>query len=224
MEVLIAVPTQKEIEPFIKQLKGGFIEHKPNCFTQGALSIEVLISGVGCVLTTYHLSKRIFSRKPDLAILAGIGGSFNSNFQIGQVVHVISERFGDMGAETQDGQLLDLYDLGLSKPGSFPFDGQLLVNKQASGYEFLPLVSGLTVNKVHGSSNSIVNVKQKYNTDIENMEGAAFFYVCLLENVPFLEIRAISNYVEVRNRTNWDIDLATRNLSISLIEIIELLS
>ena len=45
------------------------------------------------------------------------------------------------------------------------------------------------------------------------MEGAALFYVCLHEQIPFLEIRAISNYVELRDPTKWDIPLAIENLT-----------
>jgi futalosine hydrolase len=45
------------------------------------------------------------------------------------------------------------------------------------------------------------------------MEGAAVFYVCLLEKIPFLEIRAISNYVDIRDTEKWDIPTATDNLT-----------
>ena len=38
------------------------------------------------------------------------------------------------------------------------------------------------------------------------MEGAAFFYVCLKEKVNFFQIRAISNFVEKRNKKNWEIN------------------
>jgi futalosine hydrolase len=48
---------------------------------------------------------------------------------------------------------------------------------------------------------------------IESMEGAAFFYACRQLNVPCLQIRAVSNYVEKRNRDNWHIGLAIKNLN-----------
>ena len=53
------------------------------------------------------------------------------------------------------------------------------------------------------------------------MEGAAFFYACLLAKIPFLEIRSISNYVEARNRETWNLPLAINNLNQILIEILE---
>ena len=55
------------------------------------------------------------------------------------------------------------------------------------------------------------------------MEGAAFFLACLLSEVPFLEIRSISNFVEPRNREAWDLPLAIDNLNVALIELIKTL-
>jgi futalosine hydrolase len=44
------------------------------------------------------------------------------------------------------------------------------------------------------------------------MEGAAVFYVCQMEKIPFLQLRAISNRVEKRNRNAWNIPLPLENL------------
>jgi len=55
---------------------------------------------------------------------------------------------------------------------------------------------------------------------VESMEGAAFFYACLMAEVPFLEIRSISNFVEPRNRDAWDLPLAIGNLNQVLAEIL----
>ena len=45
------------------------------------------------------------------------------------------------------------------------------------------------------------------------MEGAAFFYVCSMEHIPFIQLRAISNRVELRNRKAWKMDLALANVA-----------
>jgi futalosine hydrolase len=60
---------------------------------------------------------------------------------------------------------------------------------------------------------------EKFNPDIESMEGATFFYICRREKIPFLALRAISNIVEIRNRSNWDIKLALLNLAEKLNEV-----
>jgi len=53
------------------------------------------------------------------------------------------------------------------------------------------------------------------------MEGAAFFYACLLSGVPFHEVRSISNFVEERDKSKWDIPLALANLNNVLFEILK---
>jgi futalosine hydrolase len=55
------------------------------------------------------------------------------------------------------------------------------------------------------------------------MEGATFFYICALEKIPFLSLRAISNKVEPGNRDSWNIKLALDNLAGKLEEILLML-
>ena len=52
------------------------------------------------------------------------------------------------------------------------------------------------------------------------MEGAAFFYVCLVKNIKFIQIRSVSNFVEERNKKAWKIPLAIENLNKELKNII----
>ncbi|MFZ6752468.1 hypothetical protein ACO0KY_03745 [Undibacterium sp. Dicai25W] len=56
--------------------------------------------------------------------------------------------------------------------------------------------------------------------DIENMEGAAFFHVCQQEQQRFLEIRAISNCVNIDN-DEWDMQGSVKALTKALHELID---
>jgi futalosine hydrolase len=157
----------------------------------------------------------------DFAINAGIAGSFDLETPLGDVIQVSTERFGDLGVEQADGSFADLFDLDFWKKNEPPFSDGLLKNNATDGFDFLPKKNGLTVSCVHGTDDSIQKIKQKYpEIDVETMEGAAFFRACLEANLPFLQIRAISNYVEKRNRANWKIGLAIDNLNQVLIEIL----
>ncbi|MBK8564227.1 MAG: hypothetical protein IPN76_13040 [Saprospiraceae bacterium] len=78
----------------------------------------------------------------------------------------------------------------------------------------------MTVNKVHGFQPSIDAVLKQYPSDVESMEGAAFFLACLMAGQPFLEIRSISNLVEARNREAWDLPKAIQQLNNVLIEMV----
>ena len=48
------------------------------------------------------------------------------------------------------------------------------------------------------------------------MEGAAVFRVCNDFNIPCMQIRSVSNFVGERNKKNWNIDLAVKNLNLYL--------
>jgi futalosine hydrolase len=81
-------------------------------------------------------------------------------------------------------------------------------------------VNAITVNSATGSDATRNKLLKKFNPDIETMEGATFFYLCKREKIPFLALRAISNRVETRNRSNWNIPIALKSLSEKLKEVI----
>ncbi|MEY4904302.1 MAG: hypothetical protein RLZZ292_2117, partial [Bacteroidota bacterium] len=186
------------------------------------VEIYCLITGVGQMQTAFHLGQTL-ARLPkfDLAINAGIAGAFDRSLALGEVVHIVSETLGDLGIEEADGRFVDLCELELLAGNQFPFSQNRLINETAQNATFLKTVHGLTVNRVHGFEASITKIEQKYDCQVESMEGAAFFYACLLSETPFFEIRAISNYVEPRNRANWKIALAIENLNKVLMEMID---
>ena len=81
-------------------------------------------------------------------------------------------------------------------------------------------VKSITVNTVHGNENSIQEIVKRLNPDVESMEGAAVFQACKEFVIPCMQIRAISNKVEKRNKSNWDMPLAIKNLNIAVENII----
>ena len=84
----------------------------------------------------------------------------------------------------------------------------------------LPRVRGITVNTVHGHEPSIAAVKARWDPQVESMEGAAFMYVCLMYQVPFAQIRAVSNAVERRNRQAWQVGEALEALAVATLDVV----
>jgi futalosine hydrolase len=162
--------------------------------------------------TAYHLTRALYTHKYDLVINAGIAGSFRDELSIGTVVNVQSEQICDLGIEECD-SVVSLFDAGFMETCQFPFENGRMINPNNFRELELASVHGVTGNISHGSPLSISRITCDFNPDVESMEGAAIFYVCLHEKVPFLEIRAISNYVESRDTTKWDIPLAIENLT-----------
>lgn len=177
--------------------------------------VQFLHTGIGMVNTAYHLGKYLAQNRPDLVINMGIAGSFDRNIALGEVVEVVEDTFSEMGAEDND-NFLDMEKMG------FPISQQpLLYNTilqpKPSLFE-IKKVNALTVNTVHGEKDSILACQRRWNKQIETMEGAAFFQIMAVENMPFYAFRSISNYVEPRNRANWNIPLALENLGHFLTE------
>jgi len=85
----------------------------------------------------------------------------------------------------------------------------------------LTKAKGITVNTIHASEEAIVKVKTLYNPLTESMEGAAFMYACMLQELKYIQIRSISNYVEKRNKASWNIPFAINNLNNTLIAILD---
>ncbi|HEY6435088.1 MAG TPA: futalosine hydrolase, partial [Ignavibacteriaceae bacterium] len=183
---------------------------------------EILITGVGMMVSTYTLTEKILRQPPHYVIQAGIAGSFTPELPPGSVVMVNDETIGDCGV-IEEGVFKDSFDLRLADPSAFPFIEKKLINPNCSnwikyGFRF---VSGVTVNNISTGPEIIHQLKLKYGSEIESMEGAALHYVCLRQKIPFLQIRSISNYVGERNKANWKLRESIDNLNETLIKIIQ---
>lgn len=222
MNLLLVSATPFEIAPTLQLLEGQFEKGGADFFERNTLRVRPLVTGVGIPATMWSLASVFAHWKPDLAVNVGVAGSFSPDFPLGAVVNVVSERWGDLGVEERDGAFTDVFELGLTDPNALPYLNGLLQNPAASNAVFLPKAHGLTVQKVHGNQPSIDLILKKYpDAQVESMEGAAFFFACLQAGVPFLEIRAISNRVEPRNRAGWDLPGAIGRLNEVLASMLE---
>ena len=200
MKILVVAATEFEIAPFTKENMG----------------IEILITGVGIPSTLFNLTKKVISNKYDLVIQAGIGGAFKNSFQRSTVVLVSQDTFGDIGIE-ENKTFSTLFDIGFANANDLPFrDGWLLNSNLLLLAQGLPVAKAITVNMVTDNKERISRMEEKFNPDIESMEGAAFHYVCLQEKVNFLQLRSISNDVGERDKTKWEMKKAIINLNIEL--------
>jgi futalosine hydrolase len=182
MRILIVAATEAEFAPL--QVPGH--------------DIDRLVTGVGMAATAARCAKALAGGVYGLALNFGVCGSFDSDLIPGRVVHVVADRFSELGAEDGDA-FLTLDELGL------PGEGEIINVRPPANDALarLPAVRGITVNTVHGHAASIAAVRRRFDPQVESMEGAAFMYACLLNDVPFAQVRAVSNVVEPRNRAAW---------------------
>jgi len=188
------------------------------------LKLQYHQSGIGMLAASFALTKLALEDKPDLIIQVGIAGTFDSSLLLGSVVAIHEETIGDLGVE-EDGKWKDLFDLKLEKSSYHPFEKRKLPNQWLTKYNLLGLkeVSGITVNEISTNPERIQKLVKKYNPVIESMEGAALHYVARETNIPFIQIRAISNYIGERDKSNWQMKLAIDNLNQTLLQYIDCL-
>lgn len=207
MKVLLVSATQAEIAPLLKTY--------PNSpeFTIGDHEVRVLITGVGMVATAFSMGAHLSSNAYDVAINTGIAGAFDRNLLLGDVVQVTEDCFAELGAEDGE-EFLPIDKLGF---------GQSLILPVRPPFP-LPAVrevKAITVSRVHGNETTIYHTMSRLHPQIESMEGAAFFYSCNQLNLPSIQLRSVSNYVERRNVSQWDIPRAIENLNSAVINYLE---
>ncbi len=205
MKILVVSATTFEIAPFIA--------NNPTA--------NLLITGVGAPACIYALTKALQHNKYDFVIQAGIAGTFNNIHQPGQTVLVQQDVFADIGIQ-EYGQFFTLIEKGFMDNNLLPYTNGWLLNETIHTIN-LPSVKGITINTITDNIQQTQVLTKKFNPDVETMEGAALHYVCIQENVPFLQVRSISNFVGERIKTNWKMKESIVGLNENLQSIVNAL-
>jgi futalosine hydrolase len=213
MYIVLAAATKVEIQATI-----DFLES--NVFRLGRHDISVLVTGVGSIAATYSLTRQIAVRRPSLVIQAGIAGCF-THLAPGGVVAVREEALGDLGV-WEDGSFRTLFDLRLADGSTPPFSDGYLVNphEKLLAFSGLEQIRSITVNEITTRQDRIGWYQQNLQPVVESMEGGALHYVCLREDIGFLQLRAVSNEIGERDKTKWNIKVAVTNLNDALISLL----
>ena len=176
-------------------------------------SVTCVVSGVGLTATAASTLRAIYEHKPDMLILVGIAGRYpHAPFKIGDVLLVESEIEGDFGFFTPSG-FVHLADL----PLGMDFERRHILH-----CPYLPSDAPFSSARSVSLNAAMAPFVDTQDLDIENMEGAAFFYVCKQENQRFLELRAVSNQVKIGD-DQWDMPGSVRAMTDGLHQLISLL-
>ena len=199
-KTLIVAATYEEVLPTFVHFgwkKSNFSEHP---------HFDVLLTGVGIAATSFALGQRL-NDLYNLVLNVGIAGSFDQTIALGNLVNITEDTFSELGAENGN-HFIPIDDLGFGK-SMYKSDFAW----QENFIEDLQVVKGITVNTVHGNTSAIDQLLQRLPVETESMEGAAVFYACNQLNIPAIQVRSISNYIEQRNKESWKIGLAIKNLN-----------
>jgi futalosine hydrolase len=173
---------------------------------QNKLPCALFITGVGMVATAAKLSQHLALHRYDLVIHVGIAGAIDKSIDLGTIVKVNNAILPELGAD-DDGNFLNISDLKLSNYAQNSYRNLTQI------FDTIESKSVWCVNKVHGNEANIEATLQAFDAEIETMESGGVAHVCQLYNQPFIEVRAISNYVTKRDKSKWDMGLAINNLN-----------
>lgn len=178
----------------------------------GHSQVDFVEVGVGKTSAASHLTERLL-RGPtvDYVLAFGVCGTHRGReLAVGDVCLVAEDQLADEGVETPDGFLaLDTLRLGSVGP-LLPDPARTRAWADALG---VPTVRAATVSRCSGTDGLAHALVERTNTTIETMENGAVAWVCARLGVPWIGLRAVSNYTGDRDRQAWQLDLALDRLT-----------
>jgi futalosine hydrolase len=197
--------------------------------------ITLARSGIGKAAAAATAVSLLSSCRPEALLLFGCGGAYlGTDLALGDLALASGEIFGDEGVATPTG-FQDLAETRLAMrrtPEKFynnwPIDNELhdwaqpLLQAHAEDNK-IKLRSGpfVTVSTCTGSTVVATEIAQRTGGICENMEGAAVALACLQLSTPLLEVRGISNLVEDRDTSRWDLPAGMAAAQHAILELLK---
>jgi len=234
--IAITAATAKEISSLVRltgatecPLHGSRATYEGKC---GRQRIVLAITGMGKVNTASALTTLLGRYSPDLLINTGCAGAYGgSSLAVGDLAIATAEIYGDEGVLTPFGwEPLDCIGIPLLRVQGKNYFNELpippyFVEKAVrfADAQAISLRRGkfITVSTCSGTMARGDELATRFDAICENMEGAASAHVALMNGVEFLEIRGISNIVEDRELSHWDIARACENVQCFIHSFIE---
>lgn len=189
-----------------------------------------LVTGVGKVPAAVALSQYLKDQPKGSVVgvfVFGVAGvypgpdaEFDPGLGVGQSLWVTQDQLVDEGVQTPEGFLdLDSLDLRGDSPRNYGADArwvEALMRQLA-----LPNVAGATVSTCSGTDALALSRARRSAASVETMEGAALAHCCWQANLPWVQLRVISNRCADRSKAGWNLPLALTSLQESLTHLLE---
>ncbi len=214
--ILGAVP--QEIPFLVQNLKDkqkGLLEGIP--YWQGTLQgkkVVVAITGVGKTFTAMTATLFLSEFQPRMAVMTGTGARINPDLRTGDVIVPSVLHFHDFGSLSPESMNFrpikgpvganlvqnrfepDAALLELAETAMQSYSPQL-VEAGGAQYKNRVRLGVVATSDLFGvPAQRIAQLKKEFNTDIMEMESAAFALVCQSLGVPYLVVRSGSNLAQ----------------------------
>jgi futalosine hydrolase len=218
MRVIITAATHGEWMPSFQKINPKYVGNNKK------FSVGFHESGIGMLASSISLMKMFTQETPTLIIQVGIAGCFDKKIPLGKVFAVKNDFAGDIGV-MENKIWKDLFDMKFDKPNDPPYEKKSLPNPWLNQFNLLklPTKKAVTVNTISTDKNQIELLSGRYKAVLESMEGASLHYMGRDLTIPFIQLRAVSNYVGERDKSKWKIKEAIYNLNETLLEYLDAL-
>ena len=210
------------------QIRWGICAHREILVAFSGLGKVNAAAAAAAILSGYSVSR---------LWMWGTAGAYDqAGVEISDLALASEEILGDEGVATiSSWQPLDVIGIPLIDSPAKPFFNRMEVDplelkrgRQLLGeWERMPAATRthvgpfVTVSAVSGSPARARLLCSRYRALCENMEGAAVAQVCLRYQVPFLEIRGLSNRAGDRKKRRWQLGKALNNCQLALLYLLE---
>lgn len=198
----IFVPTVKEAESIFTGIELTLWRHGIFCAEYN--DIMIFVTGATKTCAAFSAGAVLGAFPVAEAVLTGICGAYRqSGLNVGDVVSVHKDFFADEAVFYRNKiTTMDEMGFGFANDGCSEF----------ISYGNLPIVNSNTVSFLDGEGDVSSLLYSKYGAAVENMEGAAFGFVCNMLGIKAYQVRAVSNFCGKRSGQEWNIRLALGNL------------
>lgn len=225
--ILINAATPRELAYLVRELSatptpfpGGEVWR--GLLASGNTEVTLATTGIGKVNTAWALTallERYLDRPPALIINTGCGGAYSgSGLSVGDLAVANCEIYGDDGVVTPKGWS-SMEEIGIPVMvrkdklyfNEFPLSQTAAeMAMRLATVLNIPMQRGrfVTVSTCSGTSTQGSELIRRHNGICENMEGAVVAHLALKYNIPCMEVRGISNMVEDRDLSRWNISAA----------------
>lgn len=201
----------------------------------GLSTLTLAVTGIGKVNTAWKttlLLERYLGKRPACIINTGCCGAYpGSGLEIGDLAAATSDLYGDEGVQTPHGWLsmaaIDLPTMrhkGIRYFNEFPLSLERCEKAMRLAAKLgIPMKRGrfVTLSTCSGTTERGIELAGRFNAIAENMEGAAVAQLAIAGDIPCMEIRGVSNQVEDRDLSRWNIPLAVETAQRFLLRYLE---
>ena len=199
-----------------------------------ARDILLCIGGMGKVNAAHAATLLLTHFNPEVLLIFGVGGTYpSSGAMVGDIALANEEIAGDEGVLTVDG-FKDTEYIGIpllttattTIYTTYPAPESLLQQSRKSLASIrhngsVHVGPFITLSTCTGTAARARELEDRHHGLCENMEGAAAAQVALCHDVPWLEVRGISNIVEDRDLKKWNIPKAAEAAQNAVMHILE---